>query len=141
MRILYSVFSNQSIFLLLIFFFVDTKVKEYPIFIKFYGKLASVLPVATLSPHLISKNLITTSEAEELHTIATSVKKAVYVLRKISASLQAGQTQTFDIFLTIIEEYGNAASIEVLSKLKSEIKSSTGNYNYCDRCHYLPQYM
>ena len=135
MRILYSVSLNQSIFLLLIFCFVDNKVKEYPIFIKFYGKLASVLPVTTLSPHLIGKNLITTREAEELHTISTSVKKAVYVLRKISASLQAGHTQTFDIFLTIIEEHGNAASIEVVSKMKSEITSSTGNNYYCDFCH------
>ena len=99
------------------------------------------MPVATLSPHLIGKNVITTREAEELRTISTSVRKAAYVLRKISASLQAGQTQTFDIFLMIIEEHGNAASIEVVSEMKSEIESFTGNNNYCEFCHYVPQYI
>ena len=107
--------------------------KEYPIFIKFYGKLASVLPVVTLSPYLVCKNLLNTTEIEELHAISTSVKKAVYVLRKISSSLQAGQTQSFYIFITIIEEHGNAASVQVVSEMKSEIESSTGMWThyYC----------
>ena len=107
--------------------------KEYPIFIKFYGKLASVLPVATLSPYLVGKNLLSTTELEVLHAISTSVKKVVYILRKISASLQAGQTQSFYILLTVIEEHGNAASIQVVSEMKSEIESSTGmwTHHYC----------
>jgi len=99
---------------------------EYLIFIKFYGKLASVLPVTTLSPHFVSKNLLNTAEIEALHAISTSVKRAVYVLRKISASLQAGQTQSSYIFLTVIEEHGNAASIQVVSEIKSELEYSTG---------------
>jgi len=81
-----------------------------------------VLPVATLSPRFVGKNLLNMAEAQELDAISTNVKQAVYVLRKISASLQAGQTQTFDIFLTIIKEHGNAASIEVVSEMKSEIE-------------------
>jgi len=105
----------------LIFCFTDS-IKEYEIFIRFYGKLASVLPIATLSPHFVGKNLLNMAEAQELDAISTNVKQAVYVLRKISASLQAGQTHAFDIFLTIIEEHGNAASIEVLCEMKSEIK-------------------
>ena len=105
----------------MIYCFTDS-IKEYELFIRFYGKLASVLPVATLSPHFVGKNLLNMTEAQELDAISTNAKQAVYVLRKISASLQAGQTQTFDIFLTIIEEHGNAASIEVVSEMKSEIE-------------------
>ena len=97
-------------------------------FIKFYGKLASVLPVATLSSHLVSKNLLNTTEIQELYAISVSVKQAVYVLRKISSSLQAGQTQSFYIFLTTIEDHGNAASIQVVSEIKSEIESFKGIY-------------
>ena len=80
------------------------------------------MPVATLSPHFVAKNLLNMTEVQELDAIWTNVKQAVYVLRKISASLQAGQTHAFDIFLTIIEEHGNAASVEVLCEMKSEIE-------------------
>ena len=97
-------------------------------FIKFYGKLASVLPVATLSSHLVSKNLLNTTEIQELYAISASVKQAVYVLRKISSSLQVGQTQSFYSFLTTIENHGNAASIQVVSEMKSEIESFKGIY-------------
>jgi len=84
-----------------------------------------VLPIATLSHHFVSKNVINSTEMEVLHASITSVKKAVYVLRKISSSLQAGQTQSFYIFLSIVEEHGNAASIEVVSEIKSVLASST----------------
>ena len=97
-------------------------------FIDFYGKLAAVLPIPTLSPHFVSKRLLNAAEEEELNAISTSARKAVYVLRKISSSLQAGQTQSFYIFLKIVEEYGNAASIQVVHELKSEIKYTTGMY-------------
>ena len=72
--------------------------------------------------------MLNTTEEEELNAISTSVKKAVYVLRKISSSLQAGQTQTFYSFLKVVEEYGNAASIQVVHELKREIKYTTGMY-------------
>jgi len=101
---------------------------EYLIFIKFYGKLASVVPVTILSPYFVSENLLNATEVEVLHAISTSVKKAVYVLRKISSSLQAGLTQSFYIFLTILEEHGNTASIQVVSEIKNELKCSTGMY-------------
>jgi len=118
-----------------LFCFTDA-IKEYEVFIKFYGKLASVLQVHNLCPHLVSKNLLNTTEVEELHVISTSVKKAVYVLRKISSSLQAGQTQSFYIFLSIVEEYGNAASTQVVSEMKYEIESFKGNLNHlCKVCY------
>ena len=110
------------------FCITDNKMTEYLIFIKFYGKLASVVPVTTLSPYFVSKNLLNATEVEVLHAISTSVKKVVYVLRKISSSLQAGLTQSFYIFLTILEEHGNTASIQVVSEIKNELEYSTGIY-------------
>jgi len=105
--------------------FIDA-IKEYEVFIKFYGKLASVLSVTTLCPHLIGKKLLIPTEVEELHAISTSIKKAVYILRKISSSLQANQTQSFYTFLTIVEEHGNSASIQVVSDIRNEIECFKG---------------
>jgi len=96
------------------------------VFIKFYGKLASVLSVATLYPHFVDKKLLNATDVEELHAISASIKKAAYVLRKISSSLQAGQTESFYIFLTIIQDHGNAASIQAVSEIKTEIESLKG---------------
>ena len=106
--------------------FADAKIMEYEVFIKFYGDLASVLPIPTLSHHLVAKRLLNTMEEQELNAISTSVKKAVCVLRKISSSLEAGQTQSFYMFLGVVEEHGNAASKQVVHKLKREIELSAG---------------
>ena len=100
--------------------------KEYKIFLHYYGKLALTLPVTILCHHLVTKKVITTSEVEEIHALPTSSRKAVHILRKISASLEAGQTDTFNVFLSVVEEHGNVDSIQLVSDMKKEIVSAAG---------------
>ena len=104
----------------------DESNKVYKIFLHYYGKLASTLPVTILCHHLVTKKVITASEVEEIHALPTSSRKAVYILRKISDSLVAGQTNTFNVFLSVIEEHGNVDSIHLVSCIKKDIKSATG---------------
>ena len=108
----------------------DEARKEYETFIYYYQKLASTLPVTDLCPRLVSKKVITTSEVEEIDSLSTNVQRAKYVLQRISASLEVGQTKTFYLFLTAIEELGLVQSSQVVSDIKQEIKSGTGNEKY-----------
>jgi len=122
---------NQSVYCAItnLIIYITDAIKEYEVFIKFYGKLQSVLSVDTLPPYLFGENLLNINEVKELSTIPTRTRKAVYVLRKILSSLQAGQTQSFYMFLSILEEHGNASSLEVVSEMKFEIiESFKGNY-------------
>jgi len=100
--------------------------KEYKTFRHYYGKLAQTLPIITLCHHFVTKNVITTNEVEDIHALPTSSRKAVYILRKISDSLGAGQTDTFNLFLSVVEEHGNVDSVQLVSQMKQEIRSGTG---------------
>jgi len=117
---------SQSIFLFFLLSISDETNKEYKIFLHYYGKLAQTLPITTLCHHFVTKNVITASEVEEIHALPTSSRKAIYILRKISDSLKAGQTNTFDLFLSVIKDHGNVDSIQLVSLIKKEIGSAAG---------------
>ena len=82
----------------------------------------------SLVHHFITKRIIDLNDAEEIMSLTTTRKKAVYILHKIAAPLEAGYTNKFNQLLTIMEEYGGD-----VAKLADEIRTSlshlTGN-NY-----------
>ena len=101
-------------------------VEEYKVFKASYDKLASVLPVKSLSHILVSTGIITVDEEEEIMSITTSKEKASFVLRKIARSLEAGVTQSFCTLLTIMKGHGGDVAV-----LANRIMSNfTGLYNH-----------
>ena len=73
--------------------------------------MTSILPVKSLSQHLVSTGIITIDEEEEIMSIATSKDKALFVLRKIARSLEAGVTQSFYTLLTIMKRHGGDVAV------------------------------
>ena len=73
--------------------------------------MASILPVKSLSHHLVSTGIITVDEEEEIMNITTSKEKASFVLRKIARSLEAGVTQSFYTLLRIMKKHDGDVAI------------------------------
>ena len=97
-------------------------VKEFKVFKASYAKLANVLPVKSLSDQLVSEEIITFDEEEEIASIPTSKEKASFVLRKIARSLEAGITRSYYALLTIMQNHGGDVAV-LASQL---IASNTG---------------
>jgi len=99
-------------------------IKEFEIIKASYDKLINVLPVKTLSHHLVSNEIITVDEEEEIASIPTSKEKASFVLRKIARSLEAGVTQSFYTLLAIMKKHGGDVAVladQIISNLFSGI--------------------
>ena len=95
-----------------------------------YLKLSQILPVDSLIHHFVTARIIDLNDAEEIMSLTTTRKKAVYILHKIAAPLEAGYTDKFYQLLTIMEEYGGD-----VAKLADEIRTSlshlTGKMLFC----------
>jgi len=89
--------------------------KEKDVFTSFYDKLASILPISNISPQLVTAQIITTGDNEEISAIVRSNEKASYVLRIIDKSLKAGITKSFYSLLKIMENYGSESDVALLA--------------------------
>jgi len=79
--------------------------------------------VDSLVHHFITARIIDLNDAEEIMNLTTTRKKAVYILHKIAAPLEAGYTDKFYQLLTIMEEYGGD-----VAKLADEIRASLSHF-------------
>ena len=88
----------------------DTKgqSKEYKIFIQHYKKLTDLLPISSITPQLVSAEVITIAEEEQI--LSGPRQKASVLLSKISKSLESGYVKSFYSLLTIMRESGGDIS-------------------------------
>ena len=93
--------------------------REYDVFLSSYYKLTQLLPVENMLHNLITKRVIHLDDEKKIMSLTTTRKKAVYILHKIAAPLEAGYTDKFYQLLTIMEEYGGD-----VAKLADEIRPS-----------------
>ena len=91
-----------------------------------YAKLANVLPVKSLSHHLVSNEIITIDEEEEIASIPTSKEKASFVLRKIARSLEVGITNSYYTLLTLMQNHGGDVAVLASQLTASNISSTPG---------------
>jgi len=99
--------------------------KERKVFIKYYEKLISLLPVQSITPGLVTAEVITTNDAEEIRSNVDSAQKASFLLNKIARSLDSGYPDGFYALLAIMQEKGGD-----ISKLAKDINKEleTGMY-------------
>ena len=96
-------------------------VKEIKVFTTFFDKLVNILPVQDIVYKLISSDIITTDDGEEIKSITRSKDKASFMLRKVAHSLEVGLTQSFYKLLMIMEERRGDAAI-LATEIKSELQ-------------------
>ena len=83
---------------------------KYAVLRKYSDELANILPVNNIMNKLISANIITYDDMEEIKSLPKSRDKASFVLSLVAKSLQAGITDDYDSLLRIMDEHGGAAA-------------------------------
>ena len=98
--------------------------KKLKVFTDYYSKLMSVLPIKTLTSHLVSKRIISFEEEEEIEQAPLRLQSTRLVLKKIASSLQAGLAYNFDELLLIMEQYGNISCVELATEIRLKLLES-----------------
>ena len=81
----------------------------------------SVLPIKTLTSHLVTKRIISFEEEEEIRQAPLQSQSTHLVLKKIASSLQAGLAYSFDELLIIMEQYGNISCVELANEMRLKL--------------------
>ena len=95
--------------------------KEFKVFREYSDELANILPVNNILNKLISENIITFEDTEEIKDLPKSQDKALFVLNIVARSLKAGITDDFYKLLNIMEEYEGAVA-KVANKIREGLK-------------------
>ena len=98
-------------------------------FTKYYDRLVKVLPIKYLTPHFVKDKIISFDEEETIMQTVGRSEAARMVLRKIGSSLEAHLTISFDKLLSIMEQYGGASCMELVSEMRQDLPQDiTSNY-------------
>ena len=101
--------------------FSCTVEEKLEVFTDYYSKLMSVLPIKTLTSHLVTKRIISFEEEEEIRQAPLQSQSTHLVLKKIASSLQAGLAYSFDELLIIMEEHGNISCVELANEMRLKL--------------------
>jgi len=104
---------------------LGTKIKSR-VFTQNYAKLINILPVKSLIPYFIKEELINFDEEETILQKDSQPEAAGIVLRKIGRSLKADSTTSFDMLLSIMEQYGNTSCMELVNEMRQHLQDTTG---------------
>ena len=96
---------------------------EYKVFKEYYGHLKNILSAQNLSQYLVSADVITFQDEEEICAAKTSSAKATILLQKLVGPLEMGNTFGFYKLLQKMEVHGNMATKDLASKMKTQVSS------------------
>ena len=86
--------------------------KEFKVFREYSDRLANILPVNNIINELISANIISFDDSEEIKSLSREKDKALFVLNKVAKSLKVDVTDDFYSLLRIMEDYpGTVAKV------------------------------
>ena len=80
------------------------------------------ITITDLSPYLVSENIITPTDDEEVTSPSTPTERARTLLLKISAQLKAGYSKSLHGLLDAMEIFGNEGCQELASKIKKDLE-------------------
>ena len=93
-----------------------------------------MLPTTNITHLLVSAQIITTDDIEEINGMSRLKEKSSYVLRIVAKSLEVGVTTSFYALLDVMENYGGD-----VTALTKDIRSALIEYsgNLASDVHYL----
>ena len=95
-------------------------------FKKFFSQLVSMLPTTNITHLLVSAQIITTDDIEEINGMSRSKEKSSYVLRIVAKSLEIDITTSFYALLDVRENYGSDITA-LTNDIRSALIESSGN--------------
>ena len=94
-------------------------------FTRHYASLCNTLTdVDNLLPYFVQKDIISTSDLEEINAIVTTTKQVEKLLSHISGPLRAGDTKGFHMMLTIMKKHGNQTTKDLAVKIMTSSNNS-----------------
>ena len=101
------------------------QLNEKEIFTRHYASLCNTLTdINSLLPHFVQKDIISTSDEDEINAIVTTAKKIKKLLSHISSPLTAGDPKGFHMMLTIMKEHGNQSTKDLAVKIMTSSNNS-----------------
>ena len=100
------------------------QLKENEVFIRHFPNLChAIVDIDGLLPYFVQKNVISTSDLDEINAATPPTKKlrVQKLMTYISGPLKGGDTQGFYVMLKIMEEYGNQATQQLAKEIKKAI--------------------
>ena len=99
--------------------------KEYEALLAFRNKLIHTLSLKNVFTQVVSAEIITTRENEEIANIDDLKEKVSFLIKSIMKSLEVGVTQKFYLLLNIMEGCGSDTAMAA-----EEIKNYVVHYEY-----------
>ena len=96
---------------------------EYKVFKEYYGHLKSILSAQNLSQYLVSADVITFQDEEEICAAKTLFAKAAFLLQRLAGPMEHGDTYGFYQLLHVMETHGNIATKDLASRMKNAVSS------------------
>ena len=85
--------------------------------------MKNILSAQNLSQYLVSADVITFQDEEEIYAASTSSAKATILLQKLVGPLESGNTFCFYQLLQVMEGHGNIANKDLANKMRSRVSS------------------
>ena len=90
-------------------------------FIHYYSQLVCCISAKALSPYLVTENIISDQDYQEILTVTSHIKAASLLLSKISFALKANFNEGFYKFLDITEQHGNIESKTIATAIRKKL--------------------
>ena len=100
---------------------VDIKLQ---IFYQHYNKLASVLPIKSLTSYFVKENVISHKEEKTIQRMVGQSQAVFIVLEKIHHSLETHSTESFDALMSIMEQHGDTSSVQLVKEMRQDLSQS-----------------
>ena len=95
------------------------------VFTKYYANLVDILPIKSLTRHFVQDKVISLDEEKAILQAATQTEGARIVLMKISGSLRAHLTTSFNKLLSIMEQHDDISCVELINKMRQDLPQDT----------------
>ena len=95
---------------------------EHDVFINCYDEFVTVLSNTNLSPHFVSRSIISLTDDHSLRLKTNPTDKADILLKPVATALKIGNPDPFYKMLAIMKEHGN----ETEKKFANKISHSSG---------------
>ena len=105
------------------------------------------MPIKSLTSYFVAEKIISFEDELVIQQTTRQSEAVSLVLRKITGSLEAGQTTSFDKLLIIMEQYGGISCEELANQMRQDLPQSKGTSatpdetivtsqnNYCCTCN------
>ena len=96
---------------------------EFTVFKEFFWRLKKILSAQTLSQYLVSADVISFQDDEEICAAKTSFERSTILLQRLVGPLESGNTFGFYQLLQVMEEHGINATKDLAAEMRSRLSS------------------